>query len=468
MALASVRGQRSILRHCRPRCGRSSAGSCSIICGSARSAPGCRGATGRARYVGLVGKAGRLARAVLGRDRSIRSTRPSSTSPSARASMPTTPMWAQCCIPASRPGRPRSPPPSTPALPAPEVLAAVVAGYETTIRIGLAVQPSHFKRGFQSTGTCDVFRHRGRRRAALVPWQGCRATHRRGHRACRRLRRGCRAVLLFRRVGASASRLRIRPRAALRPRCSLSRAMAVRPISSKAPAALPAPMPTAWNPAAIEDGLGRRFHLMDVLVKSHAAAARIAAGIDGMLALRQEHGFSGDDIASMALGIPRIIQGRLTNPHPVDLQAAQMCLPFGVALASKIALSPGTRPDRQRRGLRGRAFRSQPAHNRGAHYDCTGRRGRGREQRAFNRSARQRDAARWTQAFQARAGAKGQPVTAVHRGGARSALHPGAFEPRADKSLFRNRRNVAKSRSARSAPARARSERGVRLKSSWS
>ena len=39
----------------------------------------------------------------------------------------------------------------------PEVLAAVVAGYETIIRIGLAVQPSHFKRGFQSTGTCDGF-----------------------------------------------------------------------------------------------------------------------------------------------------------------------------------------------------------------------------------------------------------------------------------------------------------------------
>src|ERR1700704_5074921 len=39
----------------------------------------------------------------------------------------------------------------------PEVLAAVVAGYETIIRIGLAMQPGHFKRGFQSTGTCDVF-----------------------------------------------------------------------------------------------------------------------------------------------------------------------------------------------------------------------------------------------------------------------------------------------------------------------
>src|SRR5262249_47322829 len=39
----------------------------------------------------------------------------------------------------------------------PEVVAAVVAGYETTIRIGLAMQPSHFKRGFQRTGTCGVF-----------------------------------------------------------------------------------------------------------------------------------------------------------------------------------------------------------------------------------------------------------------------------------------------------------------------
>jgi 2-methylcitrate dehydratase PrpD len=87
--------------------------------------------------------------------------------------------------------------------------------------------------------------------------------------------------------------------------------------------------------------LGQRFHLMDVLVKSHAAAARVAAGIDAMLELREQHKFSIDDIASMALGIPKIIQGRLTNPHPVDLQAAQMCLPFSVALAAKIALAPG-------------------------------------------------------------------------------------------------------------------------------
>jgi 2-methylcitrate dehydratase PrpD len=94
-----------------------------------------------------------------------------------------------------------------------------------------------------------------------------------------------------------------------------------------------------WDPAIIESGLGERFHLMDVLVKSHAAAARVAAAIDGMLSLRQQHGFNGDDIKTARLGIPRVIAGRLTNPHPVDLQAAQMCLPFSVALASKIPMA---------------------------------------------------------------------------------------------------------------------------------
>ncbi len=83
---------------------------------------------------------------------------------------------------------------------------------------------------------------------------------------------------------------------------------------------------------------------MDTLVKSHAASARLAAAIDGMLALREQHGFRGNDIESIRLGIPRIIQGRLTNPHPVDLQAAQMCLPFSVALASKVSLGIGRAP----------------------------------------------------------------------------------------------------------------------------
>src|SRR5436309_3278468 len=38
-----------------------------------------------------------------------------------------------------------------------------------------------------------------------------------------------------------------------------------------------------WDAGVIEDGLGKTFALMDVLVKTHSAAARVAAGIDAML-----------------------------------------------------------------------------------------------------------------------------------------------------------------------------------------
>ena len=52
-----------------------------------------------------------------------------------------------------------------------EMLAAVVAGYETIIRIGLSMQPGHFRRGFQSTGTATCLAPR-RRRDGAVRGQG--------------------------------------------------------------------------------------------------------------------------------------------------------------------------------------------------------------------------------------------------------------------------------------------------------
>ena len=178
---------------------------------------------------------------------------------------------------------------------------------------------------------------------------------------------------------------------------------------------------------------------MDVLVKSHAAAARVAAGIDAMLELRQQHEFSIDDIASMALGIPKIIQGRLTNPHPVDLQAAQMCLPFSVALASKIALSPGRIATLGiadfEAGLKDQSLHALEERTTIALDDEV----EAASNELVHGGARHRDAARRAHAFQVRAGAQGQPVTALHRRGARGALHPGAVEPRAGESLFRHR-----------------------------
>jgi len=225
-----------------------------------------------------------------------------------------------------------------------EVLAAVAAGYETIIRIGLAVQPAHFRRGFQSTGTCDAF---GTAAAA-----GRLLFH--GEDAQRRIQEAIglaggypSGVAQFYYSGSSGKRIQ----AAHAAQCGVAAALLTQQGFSG-----PADMlegaggfarayTDGWDPGVIENGLGARFHLMDVLVKLHAAAARVAAGIDAMLALRQQHGFSATDIETMHLGIPRIIQGRLTNPHPVDLQAAQMSLPFSVALAATLPLTAGRIPE---------------------------------------------------------------------------------------------------------------------------
>jgi 2-methylcitrate dehydratase PrpD len=226
----------------------------------------------------------------------------------------------------------------------PQVLAAVAAGYETIIRIGLAVQPGHFKRGFQSTGTCDAF---GTAAAAgRLLFQGTDATQR--IREAVGLAGGYPSgVAQFYYSGSSGKRIQ----AAHAAQSGVAAALLTQQGFSG-----PADMlegtggfarayTDSWDPSVIENGLGERFHLMDVLVKSHAAAARVAAGIDAMLALRQQHGFAANDIASMRLGIPRIIQGRLTNPHPVDLQAAQMSLPFSAALAASLPLIAGRMRD---------------------------------------------------------------------------------------------------------------------------
>lgn len=222
----------------------------------------------------------------------------------------------------------------------PDVAAAVAAGYETTIRIGLAIQPSHFRRGFQSTGTCNVF---GAAAAAGRLLFAGRDAERRILEALGLAGSYPSGIAQFYFSGASAKRIQ----AAHAARSGVAAALLAQQGFAgpadiiEGAGGFAHAYADAFDASAIADGLGERFHLVDVLVKSHAAAARVAAGIEAMLALRTEHRFTAKDIGSIALGIPRIIEGRLTNRHPGDLQAAQMSLPFSVALAARVMLVPG-------------------------------------------------------------------------------------------------------------------------------
>jgi len=222
-----------------------------------------------------------------------------------------------------------------------EFLAAVAAGYEAMIRIGLSIQPSHFHRGFQSTATCGGFgaavaasrllfagkTDAGRRIAesiglvasfsgGLTQFYRSGSTVKRIH-AARAAENGVAAALLAA-SGFSG------PTDILEGSNGFARAYA-----------------DGFAPEVITDGLGRDFLLGGVTVKGHACSARVQAAVEGVVALCREHAIDVAAIEELYVGIPSVILGRLTIARPVDVQAAQMSLPHSVALAAVLAPKAG-------------------------------------------------------------------------------------------------------------------------------
>jgi 2-methylcitrate dehydratase PrpD len=222
------------------------------------------------------------------------------------------------------------------------ILAAIAAGYENMIRIGLAIQPSHFKRGFQSTATCGSF-GAATAAASLLFTGGDRATRiaetlglaasfsggltqfyhsgstvKRIH-AAHAAGEGVHAALLAE-AGFSG------PADILEGRDGFARAYADGHDFDKGLA-----------------GIGRTWRLLETAIKPHACSARVLSAIEATAALCSEHQLAGADVRTIRVGIPRIIQGRLTTAAPADIQAAQMSLPFCMAmvLARGLDLPPG-------------------------------------------------------------------------------------------------------------------------------
>jgi 2-methylcitrate dehydratase PrpD len=218
-----------------------------------------------------------------------------------------------------------------------DVLAAVAAGYEAMIRIGLSIQPTHFRRGFQSTATCGGFgaavtasrllfgkQPDAARRIAesigmvasfsggLTQFYQSGSTVKRIH-AARASENGVAAALLVAK-GFSG------PTDILEGANGFARAYA-----------------DAFDPGIITGALGRDYLLGGVTVKGHACSARVQAAVEGVVALCRQESISPDAIADLYVGIPSVILGRLTIPRPVDVQAAQMSLPHSVALAAFLA-----------------------------------------------------------------------------------------------------------------------------------
>ncbi|MEQ8194860.1 MAG: MmgE/PrpD family protein, partial [Rhodospirillales bacterium] len=225
-------------------------------------------------------------------------------------------------------------------LPGDEVLAAVAAGYEAMIRTADVIQPTHFRRGFQSTATCGGF---GAATAvAALLFEGSDAP-RRIAEAIGLVASMSGGLAQFYKSGSTVKRIHAAwacqsgTTAGLLARHGFSGPVDILEGESGFAQAYA----DAADFSKILNGLGKTFKLLEVTVKGHASSARVMAAVEGMAELCATHHFGLGDIEDIRIGIPSVIKGRLTIGDPIDLQAAQMSLPFSMALAAKLAPNAG-------------------------------------------------------------------------------------------------------------------------------
>jgi 2-methylcitrate dehydratase PrpD len=209
------------------------------------------------------------------------------------------------------------------------LLEAAICGYEASLRIGLATQPSLFHRGFMATPTCGALGAAlavgklldfgvedlaGALGAAGAYAGGLAQFYHSGSfikriNGARGAESGVMAALLTR-EGIWG------PRDILEGEAGFFRAFAEKS-----------------DPTQVTGDLGRDYRLMEVSTKIHAGAGRLQASVDAGLFLGAEHGLMPEQITDVEVGIPKVIQGRLTQLDPPDLQSAQLSVPFSLAMA---------------------------------------------------------------------------------------------------------------------------------------
>ena len=216
-----------------------------------------------------------------------------------------------------------------------DVLAAIIAGYEITCRVALALPAGeHYNRGFHPTATCGAFGAAG----AAARVFGLNAGQVAG--ALGTVLSQAAGSLQFLANGAWTKRFQV-GWAALN---GLTAATLVREGFHGASEALEgrhgfmrayAPNPTPER--AVQD-LGTAFELMQTAVKPYPSCRYGHAGIDAALALRAEHNLRPEEIEAITLGLPKA--GMLLVGEPAEKKAdprnvvdGQFSGPFVVASA---------------------------------------------------------------------------------------------------------------------------------------
>jgi 2-methylcitrate dehydratase PrpD len=208
-----------------------------------------------------------------------------------------------------------------------EVIAAFVAGYETACRIGLALRPGHYDRGFHATGTVGCFGAAaacahllGLDADATAQALGIAGTQAAGLKSqfgtmCKPFHAGKASQ-----SGLLAARLAARGFSS-RPdlvECEQGFALTHGPDFNPEPALATPP---------------NGFHIFANLFKYHAACYLTHGPIECARSLRERHGIAPDQVARMTLSLDRSCDRVCNIPAPIDGLEAKFSLRQTVAMA---------------------------------------------------------------------------------------------------------------------------------------
>jgi 2-methylcitrate dehydratase PrpD len=218
------------------------------------------------------------------------------------------------------------------------LLEAAIVGYEACLRIGLAVQPQLFQKGFLATATVGPLgaglacgKLMGFKAEDLAGTLGSAATYAGG------LAQFYKSGSVIKRVNAGKA-----------AECGVIAALLVkdgiwgpRDILEGTAAGFFRAFSDAPRPEQVTGDLGRGYRLMEVSTKVHAGAGRLQATNDAGLALASAHRLTPAQITDVEVGIPKVIQGMLTKNDPHDMQSAMLSVPFSLAMALALGRARG-------------------------------------------------------------------------------------------------------------------------------
>lgn len=206
-----------------------------------------------------------------------------------------------------------------------QLLRAIVVGYEISTRIGVAVQPSHY-RFWHTTGTIGTF-GAAAAVASILKLDAAKTAHALANAGtmAAALQQAFRSDAMSKPLHAGHA-ADAGAMAALGAAHGMTGALDVLEGAAGFGAAMS--VNPDWSKAT--DGLGARYNITQMTFKNHGCCGHAFAAIDGALALQRAHGFTHDQVARITVGgyratldvtgrnqVATAFEGRFSTPFTV-------------------------------------------------------------------------------------------------------------------------------------------------------